>query len=629
MLDGIRKATHGLIGRAIMTVLLGFLIISFAIWGIGDIFRGTTPNKLAEVGGAAITVQQFQSAMQNLIYRYQAQTKANLTNAQAHALGLDSEVLQRLIAETALDRRAQSLGLAISNDAIAAAVRADPSLQDASGEFSRARFDAALRDSGLSEGGFFVSQSKTYLRQQIELALVGGLTAPKALVDALARADAQARAIDYVVLPPSAAGEIPTPSDDALKSYFADRRAEYRAPENRGFAMLSVTPTALAKPAEVSEEDAKAYYDKVRDARFVIAEKRKLEQIVFLYEGQAAEAEAKIRAGARFDDIVEARHLTPADIDLGETTKAAMFDPAVAEAAFALPEGGVSEVVKGRFGSTIVRVVAVTPANVKSFAEVEDALKKEIAENRAAGDVQTLHDKIEDARVAGKSLSEAAAAVGLEARVIDAVDAKGFDPAGAAVDLPEQALLLRSVYASDVGVDEAALQTQDRGYLWFEVAKVEPARDRTFEEVKDAVEKQWRADQAARALAAKAQEMVKRLDAGATLAVLAESAGLEVKSAAEIRRSGGGALAESVVAAIFATPSTGAGSAATPEGRVVFKITADATPPTDLNDPAVKKSAAQLANALQSGLVAQYMIALERELGVTIHDNILRAAEGG
>ncbi len=98
-------------------------------------------------------------------------------------------MLQRLIAEAALDRRAASLGLAISDDAIAAAVRADPSLQDASGEFSRARFDAALRDSGLSERGFFVSQSKAYLRQQIELALVDGLGAPKSLVDALARVE--------------------------------------------------------------------------------------------------------------------------------------------------------------------------------------------------------------------------------------------------------------------------------------------------------------------------------------------------------------------------------------------------------------------------------------------------------
>ncbi len=594
MLDGMRKATQGLIGRLVMTVVLGLIIVSFVIWGIGDMFRESVSDKVAEVGGAVITSQQFERELQNLMYQVQTRSKTGLTNAQARALGLDSEVLQRLIAEAALDQRAGSLGLAISDDAIAAAVRADPNLQDASGQFSRARFDAALRDSGLSERGFFASQSKAYLRQQIELALVDGLSAPKSLVDALARVDAQTRAIDYLVLPPGAAGDVPAPAADALKSYFEDRKASYRAPEYRGFAILRASAADLAKPAEVSDEDAKALYDKLRDSRFVIPEKRKLQQIVFANEAEAAEAESKIKAGAAFDEIVQARALKPADIDLGETTKAGMFDRAIAEAAFALPEGGVSDVVKGQFGPAIVRVVAVTPASVRGFADVEEALKKEIAADRAAGDVQTLHDKIEDARVAGKSLTDAAKDVGMETRAIAAVDAQGLDPTGAAVDLPEKALLLRSVFASDVGVDDAALQTKDRGYLWFEVAKVEPARERTFDEVTDAVEKQGRADEVARLLSAKALDMVKQLDAGATVASLAQGAGLESKSAADIRRRGGAGLAESVVSAVFASPPNGAGSAATPDGRVVFKITADATPPTDANDPAIKRTATRL-----------------------------------
>lgn len=631
MLDGMRKATQGWLGRAIMTVVLGLIIVSFVVWGVGDMFRGFVSDKVAEVGGTTITAQQFQSALQNLMYQYQTRAKMSLTNAQAHALGLDNEVLQRLIAEAALDRRADALGLAISDETIAAAVRADPNLQDASGQFSRARFDAALRDSGLSERGFFASQSKAYLRQQIELALVDGMTAPKSLVDALARVDAQTRAVDYVILPPTAAGEIAPPSADALKSYFEERKASYRAPEYRGFSIVLASPAALAKPGEVSEEDAKAVYDKTRDARFTTPEKRKLQQILFPSEAEAAEAEAKIKAGAAFDDIVKARNLSPADVDLGETTKAAMFDRSLADAAFALPEGGVSDVVKGQFGPVILRAVAVTPASVKTFADVEEAIKKEIATDRAAADIQTLHDKIEDARVAGKSLSDAAKSVGLEPRAIAAADAQGLDPQGAAVDLPEKSLLLRSVFASDVGVDDAALQTQDRGYLWFEVAKIEPARDRTFEEVKDKVEAQWRADEIARALGAKALDMVKQLDAGATLASIAQPQGFEVKSAAGIRRrgGGGGSLAPSAVSAIFATPPNGAGSAATPDGRLVFKITADATPETNFADPAVKASADRLSQALQSSVVEQYVTAIERELGVSIHNEVLRAAEGG
>jgi peptidyl-prolyl cis-trans isomerase D len=123
--------------------------------------------------------------------------------------------------------------------------------------------------------------------------------------------------------------------------------------------------------------------------------------------------------------------------------------------------------------------------------------------------------------------------------------------------------------------------------------------------------------------------MVKQLDTGATLASLAQPAGLEVKSATDIHRRGGGSLAQSVVSAIFATPPDGAGSAATPDGRVVFKITSDTTPPTNLSDPAVKAAADKLTGAMQGSVVEQYVAQIERELGVTVNQNVLQAAEGG
>jgi peptidyl-prolyl cis-trans isomerase D len=624
-----RKISQHWIGRAILSVLFGLLIVSFVIWGVGDMFRGFVPDKVAEVGGQSITSQQYQSALQTVMFRIQSRTRRNLTNAQAHELGLDRQVLGNLIAEAALDVRAASLGMAISEASIVAAVRSDPNLQDASGQFNPARFDQALRDSGLTERGFFVAESRAYMRQQIETPLIDGLAAPKPLVDLLARVEAQTRAIDYVALPPGAAGDIPAPADDALKAYFNDRKDQYRAPEYRALEILLVDPSTLANPAEVSDDDAKADYDKVRDARFTAPEKRKLQQIVFPDQASADDAEAKIKAGATFDDIVKARNLSASDVDLGETTKAAMFDQTIADAAFALPQDGVSEVVKGQFGPAILRVVSVTPGDLKSFDEVKDTLKKEIAADRVAGQAQTVHDKIEDARVSGKTLAEAAKTVGLEARSVAAVDAQGRDAKGVALDLPNQAELLAAAYASDVGVDDAPLQTNNRGWLWFDVMKVDPARERTFDEVKDQIEKQWRADAVTKALAAKADDMVKEIEGGATLESLAQAAGLEAKSAADLRRSGGAALAPSLINAVFTAPAGGAGSAATPDGRVVFKVTADATPATKFDDPAVKAITAKVAEGLQTSVVAQFINALERELGVRIHENVLQAAAGG
>jgi len=629
MLESMRNATQGFLGRAIMTVVLGLIIVSFVVWGIGDVFRGFTSNKVATVGSATITAEAFRSAYQTTLQQYQRQLKTSLTNAQAHAMGIDSQTLTRMIADAALDERARNLGLAISDETISAAVVNDPRLQDKSGKFDRNLFDQALRDSGLSERGFVAQQRQTYLRQLIGYSLAAGIIAPKALVEALARVDSQSRSIDYFVLPPAAAGEIAAPSDDALKSFFEARKASWRAPEYRDFTVLAVTPTTLAKPAEVSDADATALYERVKEKRFGTPEKRRIQQIVFANEADAAQAETKIKGGASFEDVAKEQKLSDKDIDIGDVARADVFDKAIADAAFALPEGGVSDVVKGQFGPVIVRVTAITPASLKPYAEVAETLKQEIAADRAAKDVVGLHDKIEDARVAGKTLDEAAKAIGMSARQVVGVDSSGLDRSGApGADLTEKGPLLRAVFASDVGVDNEAVATKDRGFVWFEVSKIEPARDRTLDEVKDKVVAQWREDQIAKTLAAKGADLVKQIDSGADIAALAATVGVEVKKAADIHRQGGASLPESIVTALFATPAEGAGSAATPEGRAVFKVTADATPPIDWTDPKTKTLQDKASSGLTDDFVSQYVSALQRELGVTIDDAVLRSAEG-
>ena len=160
------------------------------------------------------------------------------------------------------------------------------------------------------------------------------------------------------------------------------------------------------------------------------------------------------------------------------------------------------------------------------------------------------------------------------------------------------------------------------------ITKVDPAHDRSFEELKAEVEKQWRAEEVAKALAAKADDLVKQLRSGASVAEVAKGAGLDTKSAIDIHRDEKSGLPQSVVAAIFRQPADGAGSAATPDGRAVFKITADKTPPVEFADPRVKAMASELDASTRDSLLEQYVEALRRSLGVVVHQGVLQSAEG-
>jgi peptidyl-prolyl cis-trans isomerase D len=617
MLESIRNASQGVVGKAIMTVVMGLIIVSFVIWGVGDMLRGFSPSTVASVGGVKISAQDYRIAYDRAIQQYQRRLKRPFTNEEARQVGLDRSVLQQLLSEAAVDDQAGKLGLGISDDALREVITSNPSFRDQSGAFDPSRFAGALRDMDMNERGFISELRNQVLRQFIVSALSTGITAPKAETQAEADYQGQTRSVDYFLLPASAAGGVAAPSEDALKAFYTDRKSSYRAPEYREMTILALEPDTIANAADVTDADAQAAYEQIagKNPQFGAPEKRDLQQILFPNDADAAAAEAKLKAGTSFDAI-------------GETTKDARIDKDEAIAVFALPQGGVSDVLKSQFGPVIVRVKGITPSTVKPYAEVADAVKKQVSASRAGDKIQALHDKIEDLRVSGKTILEAAKAVGLTGQSITAVDAAGRDPKGAPVNLPDGPELLRSAFASDVGLDESALNTKDGGYVWFEISKIDPAHDLTFEEAKPEVEKQWRAEEVDKALAGKADDLVKQISAGGNIADAAKSASTDVKTATDVHRSEQGSLPESVVAAIFRQPADGAGSAATPDGRVVFKITADRTPPVDFADARVKAMASELETATRESLLDQYVAALRKALGVSVHQDVLQSAEG-
>ena len=150
----------------------------------------------------------------------------------------------------------------------------------------------------MNERRYVSDLRKTALRQFIVAALTTGVVAPKAEVKAEADFEGQTRSVDYFVLPAAAAGEIPQPSEDTLKSYFNDRKSRYRAPEYRAMDIVSLEPETLANPDEVSDADAQAAYDQVagKDPRYGSPEKRDLQQILFPNGADAEAAEARIKA---------------------------------------------------------------------------------------------------------------------------------------------------------------------------------------------------------------------------------------------------------------------------------------------------------------------------------------------
>ncbi|RYC31743.1 peptidylprolyl isomerase [Lichenibacterium minor] len=632
MLGGIRAAQSTWIGKALTTLIFGVILIAFVIWGIGDPFRGGSANAVAQVGDVTITTAAYRQAYQADLQDIQRRTRRAVTNEEAHRIGLDARVLSRLMSNAALDDRAQSFGLAISDRQIAKGILSDPSFAGPGGAFDRARFNEVLRDNNFTEASFIREQRGTYLRQELVGALIGGIEAPTAAIDALHRYEDETRSLDAIALPASAAGPAPVPDDAAARAYYDGHKAAFTAPQYRKLVVLAVTPATVAKPDDVSEADAQALYEKDKAARFSTPEKRHVSQVVFPTEDAAAAFVRRVRAGEPFADAVKADGLGDKLVDLGTVAKEAIFDRAVADAAFGLPAMGITDPVKGTFGTVVAQVDAVEPGATQPFAAVAPDLKREIAGRRAGAALTALHDRIEDARASGKTLAEAAAAAGLQVRTIDTIDAqgKGRDgaPVAGLVDGPD---LLKAAFASDIGVDNDTLSTPDGGTVWFEVAGIDPARPLTFDEAKAKVQAVWTEEETSRRLDAKAAELVRDIDAGTqTMEGVAASLGLAVEHVADAKRAGAAGLPPGVVAKAFDVPVGSAGSAATgPTGRTLFKVIDSVTPPLDPDAENIKRIAQRYGAALQDAVINDYLGTLGAKLGTKVNQAAVQQASSG
>ena len=257
MLRGIKNASTGRIGKAIMTVVLGLLAVSFAIWGIGDIFRGFGRSALAKVGNTEIGIEQFRTIYNDRLQQLSREVGRPVSMDQARAIGFDRQVLGQLVAEAALDERARQMGLNISDADVANSIMNDPNFRGFTGGFDRARFEAIIRQAGYSESRYVAEHRKQMLRRQIVDTVAGELTVPKAAVEAAYRYGNEERAIEYVVLDRSHAGAVPPPSPDELAKYFEERKGQFRAPEYRKVVFVVVTPAEIAKWETISDVDAR------------------------------------------------------------------------------------------------------------------------------------------------------------------------------------------------------------------------------------------------------------------------------------------------------------------------------------------------------------------------------------
>ncbi|MES2906056.1 MAG: SurA N-terminal domain-containing protein [Pseudomonadota bacterium] len=619
MLQQLRSGASSIVAK----ILLGMLVVSFGLWGIGDIFRNVGSNSLATVGTTEISTEKFRANYDRERQYLARRTGQAITNEQAESMGLRQRVLSQMLTETAFDEQASQLGLQISRDLIAREVSQDPTFTGSTGNFDSRRFEQLLASGGYNKPLYFAERTQVTKRRMMAEVLTGEIRMPSIYEQVIHRLENETRSADYIILSADKFAPVKAPPEDVLQKYYDTVKATYNTIETRELKQLVLTAENFARQATVTDEEAKPIYE-AQLSKYGTPEKRQIEQLSFKDKASADTFAAAIKTGNAQDLITKTGAVYN---DLGIATRGDIIDTQVGDTAFTLPLNTYSNVIESQFGPVILRAIKIEPAKIKSFDDVKAAIKQELALQRGKDTMLEMHDKVEDERASGASLGEIAGKLKLTIETTPPVDRQGKDASGKKVESVNSAVL-EEAFQTETGVDNEPVQLPNQTWIWYEVVKINPEKERQLSEIADKVLAQWMDDQQRGVLTQKSKDILAQIEKGKKLAAVATELGVQVKTAQAFKRDkASGDFSTAAADAAFRIGINEPGTALTTDnkGRIIFVVTKSDVPGKVQVDAALTKNVTQ---GLRDDVLLQFITGVQQNVGMTVNQDMVEKIAG-
>ncbi|OOE50938.1 peptidylprolyl isomerase [Salinivibrio kushneri] len=518
MMERIREGTNSLAVK----IILSLIIFSFAFAGVGSYLAGGSNPPAATVGDKEISRAELDRAYQNERARMQQQAGEQfnqLLGNPEYVKRFRQNILDRMINDLLLEQAASDLGLRVSDAQVKAAIRAMPQFRQG-GQFNNDRYQAALRQTGMSADEFANYMRTDLMRQQLVNGLQSsGFVLPSEL-ESLYRLEAQSRQVRTITLPVDDFAEQVTLTDDELEAYYQAHRDDYIQPRMVKVAYVELTGEGLANEVQISDDAIATYYQE-NQSQYGSQERRKVSHI--LIEGTGDEAKAKaqqalerLNQGDAFSALAKEMSDDTFSAEQGgslDWIEPSVMDPAFEKAAYALSEkGDISGLVQSDFGYHIIRLDDIDPADVTPLAEVKDDIRSELQQARAADRFYAQSTTLaEVAFEEANGLEPAADAVNGKVQYTDYF---ALDAATGLMARPQIQQALDSYDVRENGLNSELIELSGEHAIVVRLDDVKPEKQLSFADVKEQVRETLAAE--------KGQEQAKET-AGDLIAQLEES----------------------------------------------------------------------------------------------------------
>lgn len=536
------ESIGGKIRNVLVGVLIGMLVLAFAVWGVNDMFTPGARNAVATVGDVEIGTQEFDALFSRELERVNQERPEALTNQQAYDQGLQNQILQSMITNTAVKIDADELGVGVNKSLARREIESIPAFQnELTGKFDENKLNQALARARITRKQFEDDTLSSLRSQQTIPAITGGLVAPAGYASMQYKFLTEQRRASVLTLTQDAVDAPKTPSEEELKSYVDQNAARYMAPEYRRFSMIRVEPFDFTSDLEIEPEQIKESFDyRVSTGTIGSPETRSVALITAPDEKSAKEAVTQLKAGTDPALVASGLGLEAPDTyeDIG---KNGLVDPAMSKASFDLDAGDARAVLGGLGSWSAVFVKNITPAVVPDFEDSKAEIEQELLEAKALDAIYDLTAEIEDARLDNLPLIEIAERAKVPMSEYPFVDRSGKTQSGIVMSgfssipgLATDDKILKTLFTSDLGYETDLFETSTGGYAMIRVDDIIDQDMKPFEEVREDALSAYKTQKRAEALRDKALELTQRVRDGESLQAIKD----ELGDAADISQTG-------------------------------------------------------------------------------------------
>src|SRR5512139_2866713 len=474
--------------------LLGLIMVAFVITGVGTRSGGLGelgqgPDRVATIGGEAVTVPEFNAQLQRALNQ-QREQQPDIDMARFVREGGFDGLLSEIINLKTLTDFGVKQGLAASKRMIDGIIAGVPGFQNAAGQFDENEFQRALANAKVTEPQLRDDIRSQLVQRQLVLPIAMSPRIPLAMARQYTALLLESRTGTVGVVPAQAVGPGRDPGDAEIAAFYQRQQARYMIPERRVLRYAVFGLDNVAAAAKATDAEIASFYNN-HTADYAARESRTLSQVILPSEQAARDFAAKASGGS-FVQAAQQAGFAASDIALGTQTKDAVetrWSAAVANAAFAAAPGSISAPIRSPLGWHVIKIDAVKTTPARPLAAVRDEIAAQIGQQKAQDALSDLSTKIEDAIANGASFEEVTRNNGMQISETPPVTATGTTPDAPAVQLAPEVRPLLKQGCEMGGDDDPIVQpiVPNQRYALVALGRIVPAAPPPLARIKDQV----------------------------------------------------------------------------------------------------------------------------------------------